>query len=299
VRYTLNLSFLAPENYLEAAKSAEDAGFDTISISDSAFFPRDTSSRYPYNDDGGRAHFENAPFLDAFSLIPAMAAVTRRIVFVSSVLKLPIRHPVITAKLVTSTAVISGGRFKLGVGTSPWPEDYEVCEVPWEGRGQRLEEQISIIRGLVAGGYHEHHGECYDFAPIKMLPVPSRPVPILVGGHAKPALRRAATIADGWIAPATGVTRERLGAMIDFIGAERAAAGTTDHPFEIHASFDMTADTTPGAALDSLGELAESGVTDARVALKAGLLDTDPRRQLESLHAEIQRFASDVLSAAR
>jgi SDR family mycofactocin-dependent oxidoreductase len=74
-----------------AARNAEEIGFDTIGLFDSVFFPRDTSSMYPYSDDGGRSHFEDKPFLDAFSVIPAMGAVTDRIAFVPCVLKLPVR----------------------------------------------------------------------------------------------------------------------------------------------------------------------------------------------------------------
>ncbi|WP_103383279.1 TIGR03619 family F420-dependent LLM class oxidoreductase [Pseudonocardia dioxanivorans] len=295
MRYTLNLAFIPPQNYLRAARSAEELGFDTIGISDSVFFPRDTSSKYPYNDDGGRAHFENAPFLDAFSIIPAMAAVTERIEFLPCVLKLPIRPPVVTAKLVMSTAVISNDRFKLGVGTSPWPEDYEATQIPWERRGHRLEEQIAIIRGLVAGGYHEFHGEFYDYAPIKMLPVPSRPVPILTGGHAPLALRRAAALGDGWIAPATGVSVERLGEMIEYIADHRRTLGRDGEPFEIHASYDVTPDKDRTAILDGIGQLEALGVTDVRIALRGRAPEPDPDVALKVLTDDAARFSEQII----
>jgi alkanesulfonate monooxygenase SsuD/methylene tetrahydromethanopterin reductase-like flavin-dependent oxidoreductase (luciferase family) len=113
MRFTLNLSFLEPENYVLAARIAEAAGYDTISVSDSVFFPKETSSKYPYNDEGTRGHFEDKPFIDAFAVIPAMGAVTERVMFVPCVLKLPIRNPVIVAKLASSVAVLTGNRFKL------------------------------------------------------------------------------------------------------------------------------------------------------------------------------------------
>ena len=103
-----------------------------------------------------------------------MAAVTSTIEFHTFVLKMPIRHPVIYAKEATSLAVISGNRFVLGVGSSPWPDDYEIVQLPWEGRGRRFDECIEIVRGLAAGGYFEYHGEFYDFPAIKMEPVPTR-----------------------------------------------------------------------------------------------------------------------------
>ena len=57
---------------------------------------------------------------------------------------------------------MTDNRFGLGVGTSPWPEDYDICDVPWERRGKRMDEMIDIIRGLTTGEYFEYHGEIYD-----------------------------------------------------------------------------------------------------------------------------------------
>ena len=64
-------------------------------------------------------------------------------------IKLPIRHPVLVAKQVASVAVLTGNRLGLGVGTSPWPEDYALVDVPWEGRGKRMDESFAVIRGLL------------------------------------------------------------------------------------------------------------------------------------------------------
>lgn len=296
MRHTLNLAFLEPENYIPAAKAAEEAGFDTIALSDSVFFPRDTSVKYPYNDDGGRSHFEDKPLLDAFTVIPAMAAVTERLSFVPCVLKLPIREPVIVAKLASSVAVLTGNRFKMGVGTSPFPEDYEVLGVPWGGRGKRMDECIAVIRGITAGGYFEFHGESYDFPPIKMCPIPTAKIPILVGGHSNPALRRAADIGDGWIAPATGVSYEALAEMLAVIRAELAEHDRVGD-FEVHASLDVTADTTAAEALAGLDKLAAVGVTDARVAFRKRPYQPNAQQQLRDLLDDIQSFADGVLSA--
>ncbi len=89
-------------------------------------------------------------------------------------------------------------RLGLGVGTSPWPEDYEMMGVPFARRGKRMDECIDVIRGLTSGDYFEYHGEFYDIPSTKMTPAPTKPVPILVGGHADAALRRAARN-DGWM----------------------------------------------------------------------------------------------------
>ena len=99
-------------------------------VPDSICYPQASDTTYPFNPDGTREFLEDKPFLEPFSLIPAMGAVTTRLRFVTFVMKLPIRHPVLVAKQVSSTAVLTDNRLLLGVGTSPWPEDYDVCGVP-------------------------------------------------------------------------------------------------------------------------------------------------------------------------
>src|SRR5450755_2914362 len=181
VRFSYAESMTDPSFYLPLARAAEEAGYDSMVVPDSICYPEHADSRYPFNPDGTREFLEDKPFLEPF------------------VLKLPVRNPVLVAKQVTSTAVLTGNRLVLGVGTSPWREDYEVLGVPWEHRGLRMDEGLAVIRGLSAGGYYEYHGKIYDLPPVKMAPVPSQPVPILVGGHADGALRRAVRLGDGWL----------------------------------------------------------------------------------------------------
>src|SRR6185437_10358316 len=188
-----------PSFYAPLARAAEAAGYDSMVVPDSICYPQEASSVYPFNPDVTREFLEDKPFLEPFSLIPALGAVTERIRFVTFVLKLPVRNPVLVAKQATSTAVLTGNRLLLGVGTSPWREDYEVLGVPWERRGQRMDEELAVIRGLAAGGYFSFHGEIFDLPPVKIAPVPDRPIPILIGGHGDAALRRAARDGDGWL----------------------------------------------------------------------------------------------------
>src|SRR5271165_2882773 len=190
---------------------------------DSLCYPEVSDSTYPFNPDGSREFLEDKPFLEPFSVIPAMGAVTERLRFVTFVLKLPMRHPLIVAKQATSVAVLTGNRLGLGVGTSPWPEDYALVDVPWEGRGKRMDESMAVIRGLLAGGYAEFHGSVYDVPAIKISPVPSVPLPILIGGHGEPALRRAAYRGDGWMHG--GGAPEALPGLLERLGQLRTEAG--------------------------------------------------------------------------
>src|SRR6266478_8990603 len=133
-----------PAFYSPLARAAEEAGYHSMVIPDSICYPRDSASIYPFNPDGSREFLEDKPFIEPFSLIPALGAVTTRLRFVTFVVKLPVRSPVLVAKQATSTAVLTGNRLLLGVGTSPWREDYDILGVPWERRGQRMNEAIDI-----------------------------------------------------------------------------------------------------------------------------------------------------------
>jgi len=158
MRFSFAESMTDPSFYAPLARAAEEAGYDSFVVPDSIAYPKESDDTYPYNPDGTREFLEDKPFLEPFSLIPALGAVTERIRFTTFVLKLPIRHPLLVAKQATSTAALTNGRLLLGVGTSPWTSDYRLLEVPWEGRGRRMDEAIEIMRGLSAGGWFEFHG---------------------------------------------------------------------------------------------------------------------------------------------
>ncbi|HEX3946512.1 MAG TPA: TIGR03619 family F420-dependent LLM class oxidoreductase [Acidimicrobiales bacterium] len=249
-----------PAFYLPLARAAEDAGYDGMVVPDSICYPAEADSQYPFNPDGTREFLEDKPILEPFSLIPAMAAVTERLRFVTFVVKLPIRNPVLVAKQATSTAVLAGNRLLLGVGTSPWREDYDILDVPWAGRGRRMDEEIDIIKGLSAGGFFEYHGQVFDVPSIKMAPVPSEPLPILIGGHGEAALRRAARVGDGWLHG--GGNPEDLPGLLARLQELRREEGTADRPFEVHViSMDAF-------SVEGVRRLEEQGVSDVIVGFR-------------------------------
>jgi probable F420-dependent oxidoreductase len=288
VRFSYAESMTDPSFYASLARAAEEAGYHSMVVPDSICYPRHSASVYPFNPDGSREFLEDKPFLEPFSLIPALGAVTSRLRFVTFVLKLPVRNPVLVAKQATSTAVLTGNRLVLGVGTSPWREDYEVTGVPWARRGQRMDEELQIIRGLSAGGYFEYHGEVFDLAPVKISPVPSEPLPILIGGHGEAALRRAAQAGDGWLHG--GGDPADLPGLLARLAELRRAEGTAERPFEVHV-ISMDAYT-----VDGVRRLEEQGVTDAIVGFRWPYQvgpDTEP---LADKLAKLRRFADDVIA---
>jgi len=293
VRFSYAESMVGPVYYAPLAQAAEEAGYDSFIVPDSIAYPEHSESTYPFNPDGTRDFLEDKPFLDPFALISALGAVTSRLRFVVFVLKLPIRHPVLVAKQAASVAVLTGDRLVLGVGTSPWPEDYALCDVAWEGRGRRMDEEIEIIRGLTRpeGGWFEFHGKVFELPAVKMSPAPRSPVPILVGGHGEAALRRAARAGDGWLHG--GGDPQDLPVLLARLAELRAEAGRANEPFEVHVI------STDAYTADGVRRLEEQGVTDVIVGFRWPYLvgpDTQPLG--EKLDA-LRRFAEDVMLKVR
>ncbi|KIA60769.1 TIGR03619 family F420-dependent LLM class oxidoreductase [Nocardia vulneris] len=287
MRFTYAETMTDPAYYVPLARAAEAAGYTSMAVADSIAYPRDSDAKYPYTPDGNREFLEDKPFIEAFVLSAAMAAATTTLRFTPFVLKLPIRPPVLVAKQTASIAALSGNRFGLGVGISPWPDDFEIMDVPFEKRGARMDECIDIVRGLTAGGYFEFHGEFYDIPPIKISPVPTEPVPILIGGHSKPALRRAAQRGDGWMhAGGDGDELDRLLVELDALRAEYG----TRKDFEIHViSLD-------GFTVDGIKRLEDKGVTDVIVGFRLPYTldqDTEP---LDTKITNLSRFAEHVIA---
>jgi len=291
MRFSYAESMTDPAFYAPLARAAEEAGYDTFVVPDSIAYPRESDTTYPFNPDGSREFLEDKPFLEPFSLIPALGAVTTTLRFVTFVVKLPIRHPVMVAKQASSVAVLTGGRFLFGVGTSPWPEDYDLLDVPWERRGRRMDECIDVIRGLTAGGYFEYHGEVFDVPAVKMAPVPRAPVPILIGGHGEAALRRAAVRGDGWMHG--GGDPADLPGLLSRLAELRAEAGREGAPFETHViSMDAF-------SVDGVRRLEEQGVTDVVVGFRWPYVVGPDIEPLQSKIDNLRRFADTVITKVK
>ncbi len=287
MRFSYAESMTDPSFYPALARAAEEAGYDSMIVPDSICYPLHSDSVYPFNPDGSREFLEDKPFLEPFSLIPALGAVTTRLRFTTFVLKLPVRDPVLTAKQATSVAVLTGGRLVLGVGVSPWREDYEVLGIPWAGRGRRMDEAIAIVRGLAAGGYFEYHGQVFDLPPVKIAPVPAEPIPVLIGGHSDAALRRAARSGDGWMHG--GGNPADLPALLAKLARFRREEGTENRPFEIHV---ISADAyTP----DGIRRLEEAGVTDLIVGFRWPYTTGPDPEPLETKLTHLTRYAQTLI----
>ena len=288
MRFSLQVGMCDPEHYLPLAQAAEQAGFHGVAVSDSICYPREASSRYPYNKDGSREFLESVPFVESLISVAAMAAVTKKIRFSTFVYKLAVRQAPVVAKQVQGIQALSGNRFDFGIGISPWEEDFAVCDVPWAKRGKRFDEQIDILRGLETGEFFAYDGEMHQMPANKMCPVPSAPTPLLIGGHAEPALKRAARVGDGWMC--AGADMEQLGAYIARINQLREEYGTADKPFKVFTT-GQNAFTREGIA-----ELEGIGVTEVIIGFR-NVYEMEPDKTLEEKIGMLNWYAGEFINA--
>jgi probable F420-dependent oxidoreductase len=253
VRFWQALTWAETEQLPELAEIAEELGFDGVLVSDHAFVPREPTSRYPYSPDGMPSFTGASEYPDVWVLLGALAARTRRLALATSVFVLPQRHPVLVAKAAASLAVLSAGRFALGVGVG-WDEaHYEALGVDFASRGRRADECIEVLRKLWQAGWVEHRGEFFSFPAIRQRPAPREGVPIWVGGHSPAALRRAARLGDGFIG--SGHTPDEAVRVLGELAALRRDCGREHTPFETLIGLSTAPD------LDTFRRLEERGMT--------------------------------------
>lgn len=291
MKFAYHHSMCPPEQYVPLAVAAEDLGFDTVTMPDSICYPKEASSKYPYNADGSREFLDGVPFIEPFILAAHLSAVTKKLRFTTSVHKTAVHEPALLAKSLASLAVISNNRFGYGVGISPWAEDFEVTHTPWEKRGKRLDEIIEILNGLMTGEYFGYQGEFFQIPDIKLCPVPTEKPPILVGGHSKPALRRAARLGDGWIA--AGGDFESIKAMVDQINEFRKEYGRENEPFEFHA---MTAE---AYSPDGIKRLEDIGIDEVLVAFRDVYASEADDKTVEQKIDMMKWYADEVIAKSQ
>lgn len=288
MKFSYAQSMCDPSFYLPLATATEQAGYDGMVVPDNLGYAGPSKAKYPYTEDGDNSFLEGKPFIEPFVLISAMGAVTQRLRFSTLVMKLPVRLPYIVAKQATSLAVMTNNRFSFGVGLSPWPEDFAVTGQDWKSRGSRMDEMIEILRGLESGEFFEYHGRHYEIPRIKMCPVPTKPIPILVGGHSGPALKRAARLGDGWMH--AGGTPEDLSRYLARLHELRRQYGRDHLPFEIHAiSLDAF-------SIDGVRRLEDQGVSHVIVGFSNSYQKGPDPQSLEQKLADLRKFADDVIS---
>src|SRR5689334_13181824 len=184
------------------AQAAEGLGFGSLWVSDHVVIPARIESAYPYSPDG-RFHLgPTGPYFEPLTALTYLAAATDRIRLGTHVLILPYRNPVVMAKEIATLDVLSGGRVDLGIGVGWMREEFEALGYDYfDRRGAVTDEQVRAMKALWTEDVAAFEGEFFRFQPVGAHPHPiQRPhPPIWVGGHTRPAIRRAARLGDGWL----------------------------------------------------------------------------------------------------
>ena len=177
-----------------AAVALEEAGFDSLWVSDHVVLPERVRSPYPFAPDGVARWPTDVAYLEALVTLTTAAAVTSRVRLGTAVLVLPQRQPVLLAKQAASLDALSDGRLVLGIGAGWLREEFTALGVPFERRGRLMDSAMAVLRDCWTGRPVGGAGE------FLVLPAPERSIPLLVGGHSPAALRRAGRLGDGWLA---------------------------------------------------------------------------------------------------
>ncbi len=265
-----------------------------------------------------------SPINDPLTQLAYFSALAPQMIFGTCVYLLPLRHPTAVAKMVATVDRLTGaGHFIFGVGVGgEFAREYQASGVPLKERGGRMDESIALLRRLWTGEGVAHRGRYFSFDEIRMQPVPATPggPPIWIGGRAPAALRRAATLGDGWIPYAVSPGRfaegletiadqaERAGRRLERFGTGMMLFATIDESYE--KALDLASGILgkryatdfreparrygalgrPADVASRIGEFIEAGAREFVIDMIA------PRAERP---AQVERFAREVLPLLR
>jgi len=296
-------SLATRQNLILVAREAEARGFESVFVSDHVALPFDSRTPYGGSRSGAFPIPPTDAFLEPLTALALVAAVTERVKLGTTVLVLPHRHPVLTAKTIATLDSLSGGRVIVGAGVGWLREEIELFGVPYERRGAWSDEALGAMKRCWADERSKHAGEFFHFDDVGCYPKPAQKPypPIWIGGRSPAAYRRVARFGDGfhaaWSAP--DVMREQIREVWKACG-EVGRLGT-DLTFSVRAGYNIREqppqDSAPGPAMASLSgpptfiaeqiaRYADVGVS--HIVLEAPVADLDQHLSL------MRRFSEDI-----
>ena len=277
------------------AQRAESLGYRGVFLSDHIAIPTDLRSAYPYRSDGRFPLTADDLILEPVAALSYLAAVTQRVHLGFSVLVLPYRHPVLNAKMLATLDVISSGRLIVGAGVGWMAEEFAALDADFDARGGVTDEHVAILRAFWSEASPSVAGPHYDVSGVSISPRPVQKPhpPIWTGGISPPALRRAATLGDGW----HGVRQspDDVARVVARIGELRDSAGRTmdGYAISLRAGLDVTDTPFDGQGRTPLRGSPDQIAADLEAYADAGItyLVVEPRAEnAEQFVAQLERF---------
>lgn len=210
------------------ALKAEELGFEGVTLGDHLITFQEQYESYPESDDAIIRWYPDTHWPDPWVQFAALAQITKRIKFLTTIFVLPMRDPFSIAKSVSTAALISNDRIVLGTGIGWQESEFNLVEREFRARGARCDEMLDVIRLLMSGEVVEYHGKYFDFPKLQMSPGTGNTVPFWVGGHSDAALRRAARY-EGWVGAMHDLDDTRR--IMGILRREREAIGRTMDDF--------------------------------------------------------------------
>lgn len=193
--------YLSGDNYIAIAQAAEKAGFDYVAVTDHLILPSTLQSKYPYVKGGAFNWGDGGTTMDQLTTLAFLAAATRRMKLLTSVMVVPHRPVMLTAKMLATLDVLSHGRLILGIGAGWLKEEVELLEaVAFEDRGAYTDEALEAFVELWTKESPRYAGRHVNFKDVLFQPKPVQKPhpPFWIGGESGPALRRAIRHAAAW-----------------------------------------------------------------------------------------------------
>jgi probable F420-dependent oxidoreductase len=188
------------ERIQTVARHAEALGFNSLWVGDHVVIPSQITSKYPYHPEGKFPIDPADNFLEPLTVLTYVAACTTRVRLGTGVLIIPYRNPVVTAKTIATLDVLSRGRTIVGAGVGWMAEEFAYLNAPYHERGKQTDEYLQAMKALWTQDEPQFEGRYVHFSQLRCEPKPVQKPhpPIWIGGHSTAALRRTATLADGW-----------------------------------------------------------------------------------------------------
>ncbi|MCH2538185.1 MAG: LLM class F420-dependent oxidoreductase [Dehalococcoidia bacterium] len=295
----------SPENLRTLAQRAESLGFDSVWVSDHIILPRKVDSFYPYAADGVATFRPDEDYYDPLATLNFLAGCTQKIRLGTHVLILPYRNPVLTAKMLSTLDVLSGGRVILGAGVGWMEEEFQALGLDtYAQRGAVTDEYIQLFKELWTKDNPEFHGEHYQLSEsgFKPKPVQKPHPPIWIGGHTNPAIRRAAKYGDGWmpigLRPPAILEPEELAEKIARLRRLTVRAGRPEDAVSLCFSTGVTFDNSPGATRRMMSGRAEQIAADLRQYQDLGVRNFIlgfPGDSVAALDEAMEQFSKQVM----